>query len=233
MKEIEELVLKGLLVDLKRAESSYLLCRKIIGLRDIDIDGIKSDISTILQDLAYTEMILSLARLYDKTSKKYPTRCLKKLYEIVKEYNYQLNIHKSRNEVDDHLKFLGFNASEVEILNNSSKTEYSRRAFYHFESLEMNEPLCIDIRKLKDIRDKVLAHNENVELDLLVRYNTIDNLIEHAKNVISFYTLTYTGMSLMSRNRFTIGNSNVKWAKNISKVSQSKNLTTYSHFWRL
>lgn len=42
------------------------------------------------------------------------------------------------------------------------------------------------------------------------------------KNVILFYSVTYTGMGLMSKNRFDIGNGNVKWAK-IYEIFHKKN----------
>jgi hypothetical protein len=213
MKEIRILILDGLLPDLKRAESSYLLSRKIKELHHIEIAQIERDISIILHDLSYTELILSLARLYDRSSKRYPTRCLEKLHHIVEGNNYQCKIHKTRSGADDHLQFLGFNFGEVELMNNSTQEQYGKRAKYHFESIEQSEPLFNDIQKLREIRDKILAHNENIELDPLFKYESIENLIGHAKNVISFYSVTYTGMSLMSKNRFFIGNSNVKWAK--------------------
>lgn len=42
------------------------------------------------------------------------------------------------------------------------------------------------------------------------------------KNVISLYSVLYTGMGLMSKSRFDIGNGNVKWAK-IYEIFHKKN----------
>lgn len=59
-----------------------------------------------------------------------------------------------------------------------------------------NNPLKNNIWQIKNIRNKLLAYNEEVKLDTLVLYETVENLLEHAKNVVSFYSLTYTGIRL-------------------------------------
>jgi len=64
-----------------------------------------------MSDLSYTEMVLSLARIYDTPNKKYPTRCLKKLYSIIKESDYQIALNDNKSESILNLPYFGFEPS--------------------------------------------------------------------------------------------------------------------------
>ena len=75
MESIKNVILKGLLVDIKIAERSFRLNKKINELYNENLQPLKKSIATIMSDLSYTEMVLSLARIYD-TPKNYPTSVL-------------------------------------------------------------------------------------------------------------------------------------------------------------
>src|SRR5688572_26044251 len=96
MDTITKLLKTGPLKDLNIAERAFYLNRQINRSQKIIPQGIKSDISTMLYDLTYTEMVLSLSRLYDNPSKKYPTRCIKQLYQIVEQSDFDLESKESK-----------------------------------------------------------------------------------------------------------------------------------------
>lgn len=217
MEKIKQIILSGLLKDVLISEKSFSLNKEINETYAAIPKGIKASISDILYDLSYTEMVLSLSRLYDNTSKKYPTRCLKQLYSYVKSENYNIDISEFREDALFQLPSFGFNASFIEMFKDSSTTEFNKRTVLYFESLEMNEPLCSYINKLKEIRDKFLAHNEDIQIDTLLPYDNIKHLIKHAQDVIAFFAITYCGIHLKSSEGFYLSHSAKKWQRTYNR----------------
>src|SRR5688572_19434782 len=98
MEKIKQIILSGLLKDVLISEKSFSLNREINKKYASIPKGIKAGISDILYDLSYTEMVLSLSRLYDNTNNRYPTRCLKQPYNCVKSEKYNIDISEFREE---------------------------------------------------------------------------------------------------------------------------------------
>lgn len=196
MNEIKNIIYEGLAKDIAIAERCLRLNRKINQLHKNTSEKIKKDISLILYDLSYTEMVLSLSRIFDTPNKRYPTRCLKKLHLITRGEKFQDEIKIYKSESILNLKYFGFRDDYINLLNESSDLEFINRSTRFFESREINEPIVGNILKLKTIRDKLLAHNEAINLDTLIPYELTETLIEYAKNVASFYSITYCGIHL-------------------------------------
>jgi len=216
MESIKNVILKGLLVDIKIAERSFRLNKKINELYNENLQPLKKSIATIMSDLSYTEMVLSLARIYD-TPKNYPTRCLKQLYSIIKKSNYQIALNDNKSESILNLPYFGFEHSTIELLRTSSDYDFIKRTTLRFKDLEYNEPLYSSITKLKEIRDKLLAHNEDAQVDSFINYNMFEKLLEHAKNVASFYAITYCGIRLKSGNNYYLADNTVKWENDFQR----------------
>ena len=208
---IKDIIVKGLLGDLKIAERSFRLNKKIKELGKADLETSKKDISEILRDLSYTEMVLSLARIYDNPNKKYPTRCLKRLYQVVKEADFQIDLKNYRSDSVLNLQYFGFDSIWIELLAKSYDIDFNRRTVGYFETQEVNEPLYSYIGKIKEVRDKLLAHNEDATVDSLIPYASFESLLEHAKNVVSFYSLTYTGIRLKFGSDYYLADSTRNW----------------------
>ncbi len=196
MDSIKDIIVEGLLGDLGIAERSFRLNKKIKELGKKDLATAKKGISEILRDLSYTEMVLSLARIYDNPNKRYPTRCLKRLYQVVKDADYQIDLKNHKKDSVLNLQYFGFDSIWIELLENSSDVDFNKRTVGYFETQEVNEPLYSYIDKIKEVRDKLLAHNEDAIVDSLIPYASFESLLDHAKNVVSFYSLTYTGIRL-------------------------------------
>lgn len=92
MEVLKKIILNGILKDLLFAERSYYLNKEINTNYSEIPKGINFEISKIMYDLSYTEMVLAICRIYDATNKKYPTRCLKQIYKVIKEADYDLEI---------------------------------------------------------------------------------------------------------------------------------------------
>jgi len=221
MDEIQNIIKNGLVKDIAIAERCLKLNRKINRLHANTEDKIKKDISLILYDLSYTEMVLSLSRIFDTPSKKYPTRCLKKLHQIADQVDLTEELNKNKAESILNLQNFGFWPDFIDLLKESSDKQYIIRSTGFFESTEINEPIAGYISKLKTIRDKLLAHNEDVSLDTLIPYELSENLIEYAKNVVSFYYLTYCGVHLKAGNKYSLDHISVKWERDYERFIQN------------
>jgi hypothetical protein len=194
MEQITDLIKNGLLRDLIITERSFLLNKKIKDSTGKLSSSTKLEISKILYDLTYTELVLGLCRLFD-TPKNYPTRCLKQLYNIVEVSENIIKV-KDRTLLFDQIQHLGVPPEFVKLLKSSSPIDFNKRAIAFFEAEEMNDPIRSSIRTVKDKRDKLLAHNEDINLTSFLPYNSIETLLNHAKNVVSFFGLAYSAIIL-------------------------------------
>ncbi len=210
MESITHLIKSGLLKDLHIAERSFLLNKKISESQKDFSTGTKADISKILFDLTYTEMVLSLCRLYDTPNKRYPTRCLKQLYEAIKSDNYQTDLKESKTIILQECKLI-FYPDLIELLESSSTHDFNKRTVTFLDDIKDNEPVSSSMKKLKEIRDKLLAHNEDIPLDTYIPYESVSVLINYAKHVLSFFSIAYSGIRLTVNGFFYLSNSAFDW----------------------
>jgi hypothetical protein len=81
----------------------------------------------------------------------------------------------------------------------------------YLETLEVNGVLAESIDKLKEIRDKFLAHNEDIKIDTLMPYTNLQSLIVHAKEVLAFFSLYCSGIHLTANGHFYLSQSSLAW----------------------
>ena len=218
METIANLIRTGLLKDLLIAERSFYLNRQINKSHKIIPPGIKSDISTMLYDLTYTEMVLSLSRLYDNPSRKYPTRCIKQLYQELRQINFEAEAKEPKIYALKELKHLNDSPEMFSLLLSQEGKEFNETLITYLETMELNNPIAPAVRKLREIRDKFLGHNEDIDLDTMIPYKSIETLIEHAKEVIAFFSAYYSGVHLTSgTGNFYLSHSSKHWASKFDK----------------
>lgn len=210
METIKRIILGGVLKDVLLAERSYSLNKEINVNYSTIPKGISVDISDILYELSYTEMVLALCRIYDAPSNKYPTRCLNQIYKVIQSADYNLEI-PHRKEVLLQAPFFELPKNIIDLLRESSNKDFNKRAVNYFKGEEINNPLAKALEDLKIIRDKLLAHNEDISIDTLIQYDDIELLLKHAQNAISFFSLGYCGIHLKSSGRFYLNSSARKW----------------------
>jgi hypothetical protein len=215
-------LLKGVLNDVLLAERSFSLNREINTSYPTMPKGVEADISWILFDLSYTEMVLSLCRIFDTPDKKYPNRCLRQIYKVIKDSDYDIHI-QDRNEVLLNCPFFDIHDIIVQLLHESSKKDFNKRAVDYFERKEIDDAIVTAIGKLKTVRDKFLAHNENVEVNTLVRYEYVEILLKHAQNAISFFYLAYRGINLKESGAFYLSTSSGKWRHTFKTFVKKQN----------
>lgn len=194
IEEIKSIILNGISEDLFLAKRALQLSKEISKKHKNIEDPIKQDVSLILYDLTYSEIVLSLGRIYDNFKKKFPTRCLKRLYHLAKESDYVLEIDR----LEIQFNFRSFNLPDhfKTLLLEIDDYEFRKGIIGHFQQVEINDPHVIHLNKLKNLRDKKVAHNEDIliEFDGLMPYESADHLIKHAEQVCKYFLLAYTGI---------------------------------------
>lgn len=221
METLKKIILNGILKDVLYAERSYTLNKEIYTNYSTIPKGVGVDITNFLYDLSYTEMVLALCRIYD-TPNNYPTQCLKQIYKVIKEADYNLDI-TNKEELLLQSAFFEIPENIIDLLRKSSNEDFNKRAVSYFECDEINEPLVSALDNLKTIRDKVLAHNEDVSVNNLIRYDDIELLLKHAVNVISFFCLAYCGIHLKTSERFYLNSSARKWRYSFKQFLNQQN----------
>lgn len=185
--KIEDLHLQGLITDTYRANLNFEIFKKIqfvwSKIRDLE----KNDATLInyLKNSSKELTIIYLARLFEKKSNKFPTRCLDEL--ITQLLN--ANIHFSENELTRNKwqNFARTNELLIEQLNKYSECNK--------ENFLINVQRLIDeekgvknsaLYKLKTWRDKSLAHNEHFEEIIKLDLEEVEFLLSIPNSVIQY-----------------------------------------------
>jgi len=157
-------------------------------------------------------MVMSLCRLYDNPSKKYTTRCIRQLYEFAKMSDYKMELKVPSNLALSELKHLLSFPDMFEYLQSQTDTDFNKSVIQYLETIEVNDPIRPSISKVRGIRDKFLGHNEDVQLDTYIPYKNIEILIDHAKEVLSFFSRCYSGVRLTMNGNFYLSHESLDWA---------------------
>jgi hypothetical protein len=184
--DIEDVVKKGIAQDIFKMEQAFELLKKI-GERATDINnqghGRYSKLFGIFQNALKTESILAAARVYDTPSTTYPTRCLKGVLQYLVNNNDDLPSIREPYQLKLSLQLIGAPTALMEIIDNEPK-KFAPEFAAHVSSL-LDSPLRVDaLDKLKTVRDKAFAHNEQVSQISGPTWESLQDLISIAKNVV-------------------------------------------------
>lgn len=192
-RRLEDLIKQGLVADIFRMERSYALL-KVIGTNAEAINapsaGNFGELFGALQSALQTDTVLAVARLYDPPSKRYPTRCIKGLLDFLEENRSNLpNIGEFYN-LEKELNRIGINPNEIQLAL-ADETCFVLVIVNHFRMILKDEQTIDTIEKLKNIRDKIIAHNEQVSHLHGPTWYGLEKLIQHAKDLAGLLGWAY------------------------------------------
>ena len=205
-KDLEAITEAGLASDIFRAERAIALLQ-VSGTRADEInngEGNFGELFGAFQTALTTEATLAVARLYDQPSPRYPTRCLVGVLNFLAEHNEELPSIREPHQVGVALLTMNPPHALLTLAEEGSAT--FGRGFAAF----VLELLCAPARKqniqrLKQLRDKSLAHNEHVAAIDAPTWNALIDLVDLAKQVVgvlgwAYFSTAYTinGEYLMS-----------------------------------
>jgi len=207
MKEqISDIILHGLVTDLYRTERAIIIHQEI-GKYSTIINESNSQIKKVfilLQELLFTEAILSLSRIYDTPNKKYPNRCILRLINMLKDSgNNALPIVESHQTLIQ-IKYFRIPEIVEKYLIVNDHVQFTKYLSWHFEFLFIQTDFQNNIKELKEIRDKILAHNEVGVNIKVIKWTTFDELIAFVKMVIGIIGWAFLSTAYMHNGKHSL-----------------------------
>jgi hypothetical protein len=190
--DLEAIIQDGLVSDIFRAERAIALLQ-LSGARADQINNGKGNFGELfgaVQTALTTEATLAVARLYDKPSKRYPTRCLIGVLDFIASHNQELPEIREPYQLELALSAMNAPDGLLEVVDAGS-AEFGL-AFGEFgqELLSVAER-GENIARLKALRDKSLAHNEHVSSIDAPTWNALIDLRDLAKQVVGILGWAY------------------------------------------
>jgi hypothetical protein len=183
---LDDILSNGIVVDIYEAESGNILADFIGRNTDVLGDGF-SHLFGDMQRILTAWIFLALVRLYEQRSPKspYPIRTIPEALKILKQGNIFI---KDKSKTISSLPIEDSEKEHLERAEDSLAIQWIAEYFQgRLEQLEE----AID--KVKEKRDKILAHREAIhEMNLKTpRWSEVDDLISFAKN---FYEVVGEGI---------------------------------------
>jgi hypothetical protein len=198
-KEIADIIFQGLVIDLYKAERAIFI-NKEIGKHALLINKSKPEIRRLfilIQNLTFNEAILSLSRIYDKPDKNYPNRCVLRIFKFLKELGDNAPIANNKEKTLEQLKYLRFNAETVKHLLEDDHIQFAQCLYLDFETEYIQTEFQSKLKKLKLIRDKMLAHNEDEKIIQKFQWEEFDELISFIKKINGIIGWAYLNTDYM------------------------------------
>ena len=204
--QIEDIVQKGLVLDIFRMERAYALMR-IAGERHIEINdrsrGNFGELFNALRAALNTEAVLALARIYDNPDKKYPTRCLKGVLKYLKDHAHELPGIREPFQLELSLQTRTVPVGLLESID-KSPADFPL-LFSNYITSECERPEYADaMNKLKTLRDKVLAHNESADEITGPTWTALESLLDLAKYTVGVLGWAYFFIAYASNGDYVL-----------------------------
>lgn len=197
---LRTIVSKGIAIDLFHAHEASSL--------DLYIGEVADDINRAtfgaffgsVQILLGRFQALSLARMFEAPSKRYTIRSIPTAISILRGHADALPIEQ-RPGLEEALCRLGVPTQDMRSLNDAELTEFVAGFFeQRMQSISVGELDGTDLLEtVKNIRDKFLAHHEDVELDAMRKptHPECDSLMQFAREFVSavgfgYFSIVYT-----------------------------------------
>ena len=193
--ELEDLVSQGLVADIFKAERAHHLLIAISDKASILNNrntGNFGELFGTFQDALQTDAVLAVARLYDKPSTKYPTRCIHGVLDYLESHCDQLPDIREIPALTQHLQNAGFNREGIELASTDGAA-FALALVKHYRAILNDQSTLNLIDDLKAVRDKVIAHNEQVSGIAGPTWNGLSELIETAKGLVGILGWAYFG----------------------------------------
>jgi hypothetical protein len=209
--ELEEIVLKGIAADVFIAERAYSMF-KIIGENGSSIYNSKyQQFFKSTQAAFKDQFLLAMSRLFDKPSDRNKTRCMLGVIDLIVKNSFRLPTIIERDNLILVMRRANFEEDTLGLLYQDGRDEeIALRIASHFKEI-LNSPTILRlIEKLKEIRDKRLAHNdliESTQSDLtetieVVTFKELFSLIDIVKDFVGIIGWAFMSMVFMHDGKY-------------------------------
>lgn len=204
--DLAQLLRGGVVNDIFRAERAYALLECIGNNAEAINTSTKKfgELFGTIQGMAQGEAILSVARLYDPPSKQYQTRCLRALLDSLEEEAEGLPPIDEKASLSQELIRVGIAAADVERFMESSDSEVTRAMVSHYRARLSTPAVKRSVELLKNVRDKRIAHNEEVQSLDGPTWNAVLELLAAAQEIVGIVGLAYLRTSYVHEGKYTL-----------------------------
>ncbi|MEL6441317.1 MAG: hypothetical protein AAFQ80_18945 [Cyanobacteria bacterium J06621_8] len=190
--ELRNQLQAGLVRDIFKMERAYFLIQEISAKgSDIDKNHDYIELFQIIQNSLLTEAVMAVSRIYDKPSKKYPTNCLQSILSFIENNVNNLIPIIEKPNLQRHLYKIDAPDYLISSLNKDNDILYTQMLVEHFKILCFTGENKDRILKLKNIRDKRIAHNENNPIINNPTLIDLKDLIKNTQKVIGTIGWSY------------------------------------------
>src|SRR6266480_4671525 len=193
---------EGIVADLFAAEQTYALLNQIgqnaNAINQANFGALFGPLQSVLSNAFF----LSVAKLFEKPSKKYPTRSIPSVLQLLERLSHKLLIEQ-RIAVMRRLAAAGMDVESLAEMPDSGIT--STIVQFYTASLPSTElaTWCEMSRSLHAVvtrRDKVVAHNEMIDRSALphTSWSDIEQLMSYAKGFIDVVGIGYISTGFAS-----------------------------------
>lgn len=202
--ELDELVKAGAVTDIFKAERAYAVLKSIGENADaINVSERNfGELFGVLQGHAQTEALIAVARLYDRPSKHYPTRCLRALLDELDAKAEALPPIIEKPNLAKELARQGMTADKVALVNSAPDADVTR-AMMTFLRGRLDDPEVVEaIERVKDVRDKRIAHNEAAHAIEGPTWKAVLRLLALAQEVVGLVGWAYLSTVYIHEGRY-------------------------------
>jgi hypothetical protein len=185
-KRLEDYLQYGIANEIYFADQAYALAEEIGRYANQINEANYDELFGPLQDMLSDRQILAVTKLFDRVG-KYPTRSIPGTLELLEKHASLWRV-RERAKLAEALGQAGADASYVKQL---SDEELTYSVVEHYRT---NLP---DAATIRQIRDKVIVHNEAIEHGALASptWGEALNLIQYAKGFLITIGSDYSGIS--------------------------------------
>ncbi|MEH1941790.1 MAG: hypothetical protein V7L01_16445 [Nostoc sp.] len=186
--QLKDIVKQGVTIDILDAEEAIKLYQVIGNHKDALIKDNFDSLFGVLQIVLVKNTILAINKVYEIPKNKYPLRSLPAAIKILKSNRNEFKI-EYREQLEYQLNNWGFDRKCLISLSDSELTNIVA------EALSTKLPSEDEIKDIRDVRDKRVAHHELIDETKIssIMWPHLDDLLARAKKIVGVISNHYLG----------------------------------------
>lgn len=186
--ELGDMLEAGIVWDVLEVERSYALLQTI-GLHAAEINGHQLNFGELfgtIQGALQTTAVLAAARVFDRKMRGYETHRVEAVLDFMARHRKEIGPIVERGYAERQ-----FERSGGGSLGGASDEEITDAIVAHFRTALEASDVVDAIDRLREMRDKRIAHNERVEKVRSPTWKAVLDLLAFAKNLIGVIGWAY------------------------------------------
>ncbi|MEH2339076.1 AbiU2 domain-containing protein [Nostoc sp.] len=186
--KLKDIVNQGVKIDIFDAEEAIKLYEVIGNYKEKLVKDNFDNLFGVFQIALIKNTILAINKIYEEPKNKYQLRSLPDAVKILKDNCNDLKI-EYREQLEEKLTNWGFDKKCLISLSDSELTNIVA------EALSTKLPSQDEIKDIKDVRDKRVAHHEFIDETKIssIMWPHLEDLLERAKKIVGVIGNHYLG----------------------------------------